>query len=348
DLSDRVFTKCGKPRCGKSSSGAFLVMFMAYLAWKKLSMEIIVYRWKLYHHKLNDDGKKKYVRAMESYVFYKNHIDTNIPCLFSNMPMKVGNRLSFGLSELHLLQIERLPYCTVIYIDEVGTVYSQELFKLDDDGNISDPLRLCGHYGWWLVGTEQEMTNIYKDFRRVVSYNEIIEKQKACGHSIILFILDKLFESLVRLSNKSKGKEISAIKQSNLVRCYIYVHKIYWYIGWRHYKSRKTNGDCDNGNAKQNLGKLSYYLPSSLNCKYDDEYCFELYKCKDKRVYYEENKSSMLAVSDFPSKMLNLCKQIKSDKSIKKAIDKTEQLTIGKELAKEKAKEIAKSMKGKK
>ena len=332
ELKDRIVIYGGSPRCGKSSSGTFDVVEEANIAWKILQLDYFRLT------SLYDAGKLKsrdeinhYKRVSKSYNFYLQNIDLYIPCLISNQEILENGRKAHSVSCEQICQDKCIPWGTIIFLDEIGTVYDPELFRYDLDNSISDQLRLIGHFGFYLRGTEQHIKHIYKDLRNVVAYNRVITKQKPVCKPLLFSFLRNIFSSLFLHFNKGN---IRPIKYPFLGYIYSFCNKVWKNIGFRFYRSRIEE------NTEQNTDVIKrhfyYALPSALNCKYDDTYCVSQYKADEQELYDDrfEFSKSLVAQSDLKNAVLDYVKKKLEDNQVDK--------TYRKEYAKTKAKYNAK------
>lgn len=332
ELKDRIVIYGGSPRCGKSSSGTFDVVEEANIAWKILQLDYFRLA------SLYDAGKLKscdvinhYKRVSKSYYFYLQNIDLYIPCLISNQEILVNGRKAHSVSCEQICQDKCIPWGTIIFLDEIGTVYDPELFRYDLDNSISDQLRLIGHFGFYLRGTEQHIKHIYKDLRNVVAYNRVITKQKPVCKPLLFSLLRNIFSGLFLHFNKGN---IRPVKFPFLGYIYSFCNKVWKNIGFRFYRSRIEE------NTEQNTDVIKrhfyYALPSALNCKYDDTYCVSQYKSDDQELFDDRDDytKSLVAQYDLKNAVLDYAKLKLEDNQVKSLYRK--------ELAKSKAKLHAK------
>lgn len=324
---ERVIIKAGLPGCGKSSTGAFDTKFLAIISWAKLRLSY----FNLLYEKnkkgyLNKDKQVKFDLIQKAYNFYMANIDDYFPCLYSNMRIRIGKRKSYDLMPGHLLQLDTLPYGAVCYIDEIGKVLNSDLFKHDKDGKVEEMYRLSRHFGFWFVGAEQDYNNVFIGVRRDCSYNEVIQRQKACFKPFwIMFvknIVDKLIidrnkdEYLIKVDNELKSEEgnidldkllFDKLRFKPLIKLYHFNNKLYNLFGYRYYKSHLMAntevGSVNNINSKKGRLKI-YYLPSNLTLYYNDTYCCTLYqKLHDDIDLNDEDYDCNVATYDFKNKV---------------------------------------------
>lgn len=331
-LRDRIIILGGAPRSGKSSTGSFTVVELANIAWNQLQLEYFKLAALYERGKLkSNDSIKHYERVSKSYYFYLQNIDIYIPCLLSNQEIMENGRKAHSISCEQICQDKCIPWGSVCFLDEIGTVYDPELFRYDVDNAISDQLRLIGHFGFYLVGTEQHIKHIYKDLRNVVSYNQIVTKQKAVCKPFFVSILRQIFGSLFLFVNKNN---VRPIKFPLLGTIYSFFNRFWKLLGFRLYCSRiEENTEQENDVIKKHF---YYALPSSLNCKYDDTYCVSQYKADDQELVDDRAlyTKSLVSQHDLKNEVLEYAKY--------KLSDKQSDFAYKKEYAKSKAKLIAK------
>lgn len=312
---ERVIIKAGLPGCGKSSTGAFESKFLAIKSWANIRMS---YFSLLYEQKkkgvLSKDKQVKFTLIKKAYDFYMANINNYFPCLYSNMRIRIGKRKSYDLMPGHLLQLDTLPYGAVCYIDEIGKILSSDLFKHDKDGKVEEMYRLSRHFGFWFVGAEQDYNNVFIGVRRDCSYNEVIQRQKACFKPFWIMFIKKVIDKIIIDRNdddyliKIKNELIfDKLRFKPLIKLYYLNNKLYNLFGYRYYKSHLMAntevGSVNNINSKKGRLKI-YYLPSNLTLYYNDTYCCTLYqKLNDYIDLNDEDYDCNVATYDFKNKV---------------------------------------------
>lgn len=312
---ERVIIKAGLPGCGKSSTGAFESKFLAIKSWANIRMS---YFSLLYEQKkkgvLSKDKQVKFTLIKKAYDFYMANINDYFPCLYSNMRIRIGKRKSYDLMPGHLLQLDTLPYGAVCYIDEIGKILSSDLFKYDKDGRVEEMYRLSRHFGFWFVGAEQDYNNVFIGVRRDCSFNEVIQRQKACFKPFWIMFIKKIIDKIIIDRNdddyliKIKNELIfDKLRFKPLIKFYYLNNKLYNLFGYRYYKSHLMAntevGSVNNINSKKGRLKI-YYLPSNLTLYYNDTYCCTLYKKLNDFVdLKDEDYDCNVATYDFKNKV---------------------------------------------
>lgn len=312
---ERVIIKAGLPGCGKSSTGAFESKFLAIKSWANIRMS---YFSLLYEQKkkgvLSKDKQVKFTLIKKAYDFYMANINDYFPCLYSNMRIRIGKRKSYDLMPGHLLQLDTLPYGAVCYIDEIGKILSSDLFKYDKDGKVEEMYRLSRHFGFWFVGAEQDYNNVFIGVRRDCSFNEVIQRQKACFKPFWIMFIKKIIDKIIIDRNdddyliKIKNELIfDKLRFKPLIKLYYLNNKLYNLFGYRYYKSHLMAntevGSVNNINSKKGRLKI-YYLPSNLTLYYNDTYCCTLYKKLNDFVdLKDEDYDCNVATYDFKNKV---------------------------------------------
>ena len=334
--SERIILKAGLPGCGKSSSGSFEARFLAIYSWANLRLNYFLLSYELAKKgHLSADKQAKYDAHKKAYDFYMEHINEYVPCLYSNMRIRVGERKSYDLYPEHLLQLQALPYGAVCFIDEIGKILNSELFRYDKDGIVEEMYRLSRHYGFWFVGTEQDYNNVFIGVRRDCSYNEVIQRQKAKFKPLPIYLIHKILDKIIIDSNNEKHFKnlntndnnvfYSKLKCKLLIKIYYLNRKLYNLFGYRYYKSKMMgNTEVKEASDKANVkGKNKrYYIPSNLTLYYNDTYCSSLYKrLLDEFILDENDFESNLAQYDFKNKIVQVLKEFVSQEKCDKEID---------------------------
>ena len=301
----RVNFASGGPGCGKSSLSAFTVVVRAKMMWQKLKLKAFMYQHKNYN-KLSEKKKKEYDEVMYSYKFYINHPD-RIPCLWSNIPIQdYHGRKSFKLKKAHLFQKLKLPLYSVIFVDEIGLMFKAKKGSCDFLDPVSEFARFVRHYiDGCMYFTEQEINKAFVDLRRVSGSNKWLYQQKWIMKPTKLINIKNSILSLVTyhlamamLYKKDTSQYAYHMKKSkktakrwswliNFLNRYIYA------VGWRRYECQEL-GNCESGTGLNNVRGF-IFIPSSLNCRYDDRAYRNKYAAKDLPI--EDSKFESLTLT---------------------------------------------------
>lgn len=280
-LDNVVVVKIGAPGCGKSSSGLYEAVVMARKMWHKLIEKHYIMRDKV--HEWRKDKIKNAVKLAEweevvfSYNWYKKH--DCVPCLMSNIPVRVKGMMTCRIKKKHVEQRARLPAYSVLFLDEVGAMMSVDTAKQRMSETeearlalaVSDFFRLIRHFiNGRCICTEQDSENIYIDVRRVVSFNEYMLSQKWVLKPYLFMLLAWPLKWFI-----IRTERFSRI----LAPPHKFLQKLISYIGFRKYQYlRENNTERVTG---QQTGKRTFYLNSKLPFDYDDRTFRNLYNCKD-------------------------------------------------------------------
>ena len=186
----------GPPGTGKSLSAGHTVNWMQKGSWEKLQFEYFCLMGKMQtkDYQMSEDDKEIY----ESYQYFiKNK---GIPCLATNVGFysKKYRRYSYKLGPSYLKQERRAPYRLVGWYDEIGTVFNPELSNDSADKlkslEMADMARFTRQFAEFrFVGTEQELSNIYKNIRRVVARNrEYLSIERIFKPKFLNWIFEKM------------------------------------------------------------------------------------------------------------------------------------------------------------
>lgn len=298
----------GAPGAGKTSSKLFDSVVKAKRMWEELQYKY----WLMLStddNTLSPEELKDKQEIIEAYTFY-NEQDT-VPCLWSNIPVKVDGKKANKLTKAHLLQKKKLPIYSVLFSDEIGNDFEAQPKTSAKLKPLEALSRFIRHFfdGFWSF-TEQEFSKAFIGVRRTTGSNRFFMSQKwALKPSFLLWIYDLLKDHFISdLQSANKYKYQSKTYQE-FIECATYTSQKYSKfmnkfkhfincIGYRHY-TYKELGNIENGvvsSDKQKKGK--FYVPSCLNCSYDDRCYRLLYKAKDKVLEPSKFKKNILTDED--------------------------------------------------
>ena len=276
DISKCVIIKCGAPGTGKSSSGLWQAVEMSKRLWVELQDKYWMLKQAI--DKITKKGGtppdkllKDFKEARTAYEFYKNN--ECVPCLWTNIPVTVDGRYTNMVRRCHIEQMRRVTAYTVVFLDEVGAIVSVDEGR-DKPLCISDFFRLCRHMGEFrIICTEQDRENVYIDIRRVVADNEQMLAQKWVLKPLVLLAPFHVLRFMFRI-NRARLKFLAPVLR--------WLSKTLRYIGFRRFQAVST-GNTESAYT-EDIKKRTYYLPTMLNCTYDDRTYREGYKVKNKVV----------------------------------------------------------------
>ena len=307
DFGNVVKCKSGKPRVGKTSQGVHEATVLALLKWNQLQFDF--WDWHSREAEIlkrnNADELLEYHAIKESYAFYI--VRTCIPCLWSNIGIEYGGRMSHKVTIEHIRGAERLPLYSVVFFDEIGAVLKAEMGKKGGDDrmyDVSDMFRLGGHFlKWAVICCEQDFNNFYIDCRRVVGVNELIESQTwVCKPWLASGLLnffkfcigDSLDDSVKRTPKLAKF--VSTLDK--FVKSIGFRRQVYRNIGNTQTGAEATFKDAD-GKTYDLGNKRVRYVPSSLIANYDDRaYKQEYFAYFDKKITGELHESLYIRATD--------------------------------------------------
>lgn len=307
DFGNVVKCKSGKPRVGKTSQGVHEATVLALIKWNQLQFDF--WDWHSREAEIlarnNLDELLEYHAIKESYSFYI--IRTCIPCLWSNIGIEYGGRMSHKVTLDHIRGAERLPLYSVVFFDEIGAVLKAEMGKKGGEErmyDVSDMFRLGGHFlKWAVICCEQDFNNFYIDCRRVVGVNELIESQTwVCkpwlASGILNFFKFCVGDSLDKnVKRKPKlAKFISTLDK--FVKSIGFRRQVYRNIGNTQTGAEATFKDAD-GKTYDLGNRRVRYIPSSLIANYDDRaYKQDYFSYFDKKITGEIHTSLHIRASD--------------------------------------------------
>lgn len=285
-----ICERTGPPGSGKSSAGGYDIVVMAEKAWGELIYKYHTMKQEFADYLAAGDIQKvlEYYEIRDSYEFYSTH--DCIPMLWSNIPIQKNGQFSNRLTYEHVSQVKRIPYGSCLFFDEIGSV-----LRLDDwrerPLTVADFGRLVRHFAEiHIMSTEQDPTNIYKDWRRVTGDIKLMREQKWVNKPLLLLIPFVIIKKIIiKREQCSKRVAIFMKKLTAVIK----------HIGQRRYKyvqKQNTQPDlkANEGNKKEK--NRYFYLPTLLNYQYDDRTFKNLYLAKDKPI--EPDIFKLLTIED--------------------------------------------------
>lgn len=305
----RVGFATGGPGTGKTSSKVYEDVEKAKFMWKRLQ-EAYFFCQRLNPDKLSGTDKTDYDEIVDSYNFYINRPNI-IPCLWSNVPIWKEGKKSSKLTKAHLMQRKRLPFYSVLFNDEIGLQFKAKKGNNDKLDPLSELARFIRHYidGYWDF-TEQNVDKAFIDLRRVAGSNKNYNLQQWKLKPTLLLGLynfikdcamyDMTMSKLYKNNTSQQVKHLKASKRAskNASPFLLWLKKLISCIGWRKYIYQELgNCEIDNkGFISSNIVKI--YLPSCLNCKYDDRAYRNKYKPKKQSLEDSFFKGNILLQDD--------------------------------------------------
>ncbi len=289
ETSKYMVTRNGTPGAGKTSSLVYDAVILAKKMWIELRFQYFLgigKEEKIYSS--GDDEKiSRWEKVKEAYEFYS--AGDCVPCLWSNIPMKVGNLYTNICTRRHLEQADKIAEYTVLIVDEIGSVVSiDETGRKERPIEIGELARWCRHFGeFHIYCTEQDKNNVNKDIRRCVCENKYMIQQKAVLKPPILnWIFKRLKEYFVKKISKTKSKVFSSFMKNyeNFIKFCGY--RKYYYKDFAGTEAGFSNmiayGEKNIADMKQlKRGSQTFILPAVLNAVYDDRCYRNFYKAKD-------------------------------------------------------------------
>lgn len=278
-----IWVKDGVPGSGKSSSALVYVYILAFKVWRDLRQKYWLY--KNNPKRLYSDGVSaaNWKEIQDAYWFWVRHPEA-IPCLMSNISLKLGEMQVMQLNKYHYLQLVKIPYGTVLFGDELDKLFPALNSPTKEERSELEPLRqLMGftrHFGdfRWIF-TSQQSSKIWNGVRDSASNNEYMYSQTWVLRPR-LFI--SIYEFIMRRVEKN-GYPDSKI----LARFMWWFYEFNRKIGFRYYVSEKF-GNMEREGVKLKTEKNVYAAPSRLPLEYDDRTFRNSYMAKD--LSLEDNK----------------------------------------------------------
>ena len=226
----------------------------------------------------------------ESYLFYKEREDTNIPCLVTSIGMQdLQGRYSYVLTPEVYAQLKRAPEYSVLFNDESGREQGCNTSK-SVSPSVLDFYRLNRHFGdFILINTEQGGDGNGKYIRKCTDYNLrcywqewVLAPRKAQAK------FERRKEQFYALR---EAGELTSEQEEYILQELYYQAKYIATIGFRKIKVRKE-GTPEQGAIQ---AEDEYFIiPSRTIYNYDERAYAELYECADDPIELAQWKSLTL------------------------------------------------------
>ena len=280
----RVIVKKGVPGQGKTSSMYYEAVLAAKINWRRLRREYAVLRFKKSIFKtLSPKDEAHWKEVSESYDFCIN--SPCVPLLWTNMPLMVDGRFSNQLRLQHVQGTLRLPYLSVLVMDEASRFLDEGKSMQHNDNkdwDVSNFFAFIRHFIDGVAFLASQDDNIFIDVVRCALYTEIMNKQEAICKPFWVNAGISICESLIDTANIKKSKRCYTV-----MPVYLWLKKFWSHVGFREYNSSKranrTGTNTIFSDAKEgkkivgNSRNNTFIVPSVLNCKYDDRCMREYY-----------------------------------------------------------------------
>lgn len=201
-------------------------------------------------------------------------------CLWSNIPIRVGNRMSIRATADYLVQLKPLPVFSVLFWDEVGNTLAKMGFTQTQITQfIEEVFRYPRHYGEFrIIMTEQEGNNVLNVTRKNIAFMDLFTRHQEKLMTPLLFSL------LHRLIDWYLSKRKYNARSWALAGFYRWVKDLEKNIGFRKFFPLQI-GNQEQAGAGKVLSKVRpRYAYATLNCEYDDRTYRDGYKAKDKQL----------------------------------------------------------------
>ena len=314
----RVSVTDGEPGTGKTSSNIFNAKNLAEYNWHKLQIEYALLSPFARQIENGKDVEKKrhWKEVKEAFEFWAKHSNLQ-PCLMSSVPLiDFKGRKTLKLTQAHIEQKKKSPYLSVWFEDEIGMSNPADGKRGKNKNlNISEAGRFIRHHfdGFWL-NTDQDSGNIAIDLKRVVALNRTMLEQKAFLKPLVLmkiynFLCNRLIAKFKDITEKNYNCKVSKARSVNKKHIKFLLNLNYFIkaSGFRIYRFiDKGNKIKANPLFKSEETKLkTQYVPSLLNCRYDDRCFANSYKAKDFSIEEKFFENLILSESELLDLMNN-------------------------------------------
>ena len=321
----------GAPGTGKSADAMFISHEIAKRNWRELEYQY----WKIARHLKNKDFKPNadQKEIIDAYNFYVT--SGGVPCWGTNIPgySKRYKKFSYDIRTSVLKQEERAPYKLAGVYDEVGACLPMEMKgkrEKNEDGatDVTDFCKFGRHFGdFTFFGCEQDQSNVYIDFRRVVGEIRIFTgKEELLKPRFLRWIYNKLKEHFV---NKMRVSD-SVLFSKFMDKLENYIRKCgFLRFNYKIRSNTETGGLISSVDAGD---KDCIYMPCANEVVYRSRAFREAYKAKDKTISLQPWQS--LYMSDERAraslKSENLSKkkdEVEEESEVEEDYEKSEELS---------------------
>ena len=261
-----IRNRSGPPGSGKTSSVFYDGRVMADKMWLKIILEYKLLEPYLdeipfWPEQLREDAEE----IIEAFEFYQT--SGTVPCLWSSVPSFVDGIPANRLTAEHLNQKKKLPYGSVLVIDEIRLILPQEMFR----NRAMEIIEMCkfprhfGEFKW--CNNDQGRNSMLKDLRDSAGENITMIKQAWVLKPRLLI----WFYNFLIINTKHLSKaQVCFLKT---------LDKIIKSIGYRKYWFYDTGTE-----ERRVMGKVqTFILPPYLNITYDSRAFKNAYRCKNKK-----------------------------------------------------------------
>lgn len=257
----------GAPGAGKTSSVINDAKILADIRWDEICQEYEMLKPFLadiphWPQKEREDAEE----IIETYEYYQT--TGTYPCLWTSFAVFVEGIPANQFTVDHILQRKRIPYNSVIAVDEFNLFIPQNIYR-DTPYEIIEISKFCRQWGFSFKIADQSTDGTVIYFRRVSGRNRyMLEQEWVLQPRLLKWILKKTICSKKELTKKQVNfcKGLQKIIRASGYRKYYYVD-----TGTVKYK---------NDNARVE----TFVLRSNLNVEYDDRAFKNLYRCKNQKL----------------------------------------------------------------
>ena len=278
----RALTNDGAPGAGKTFTGGNTAYYLATdEAWVDLQNDYHTQKSMLsVWLKNGDTDKLEAFKALEeSFLFYKEREETNIPCLVSTIPLREygTGRMSYVITPEMFLQLDRVPEYTIFFIDEIGEDQGVDKSATNNPDYLAF-WRFPRHYfDGKFINTNQDGGQAAIAVRRSTDYvNHIVGQEWLMRPKRLE---NKFKRKMERFSQRLEKGKYSTARAEHIAQELYYLKKYYHTIGFRQVTCQlhTMSGEAVGGFDK-------FILPAIGGVQYDDRTYRKQYKCKDKPI----------------------------------------------------------------
>lgn len=283
---DYIVVQGGVPRSGKTSTCLYDYVILCFCSYYELQQEYYYLRVKkslsekIKSIHFSVDDEKNFKQLEKAWKFYSSNLKDRIPCGISNNAVTVQWRKHKLESNPFTAEMavgqENIPQYSVVMVDEAEKIYATEIWRLDQTGDLANMFKYPGHMNvHWIMNT-QDPDNLFIGIRRCTFKNEVHLKQKPiCVPGELKWLYNTLSTLNTRFINRIRFNELDKtlrVKAKGLNYFLGNLKKFISRFGFRYMVSSYRESNVNAGANIVTEGKHRYFVPSRLNCRYDDRY----------------------------------------------------------------------------
>ena len=183
---------------GKTDTAKRYSVIKCDFFWQQIQSEYIRMSHEFLEKSCDKNWFAHYLEVKEVYDFYINRPEL-FPCLISNVPMRVDGKETLRFDFSMLLQISRLPYKSLILLDEIKNSGLSNRYSGKICSELDESLRFLRQFSETvIVATEQNKFMALLEFRNMASNYTMQSMDTFLKPKFLLWILNKKIEKFLK------------------------------------------------------------------------------------------------------------------------------------------------------